>query len=121
MDEMFERLNQDYFSNRLKKPVLSWSARNTFRRLGHYDAVHETIIISKSLDNKKVPKYVAEFVVFHEMLHIFHPTQHRDGRRYNHTPAFRRDEEKFAYFEEAENWIERNAKFLKRSAKKRID
>lgn len=121
LDEMFERLNQDYFSNRLKKPVLSWSARNTFRRLGHYDAVHETIIISKSLDNKKVPKYVAEFVVFHEMLHIFHPTQHRDGRRYNHTPAFRRDEEKFAYFEEAENWIERNAKFLKRSAKKRID
>lgn len=121
LEEIFVRLNKNYFSNRLKKPVLSWSARKTFRRLGHHDEVHETIVVSKSLDDKKVPKFVVEFVVFHEMLHIFHPTKHRNGRRYNHTPAFRRDEEKFEYFVEAENWIERNAKFLKRSAKKKID
>jgi hypothetical protein len=120
LEEIFVRLNQNYFSNRLKKPVLSWSARKTFRRLGHHDEVHETIIVSKSLDDKKVPKYVVEFVVFHEMLHIFHPTKHRNGRRYNHTPAFRRDEEKFEYFEEAEDWIERNVKMLKRGARKKI-
>lgn len=121
LEEIFARLNQAYFSNRLKKPVLSWSARKTFRRLGHHDEVHETIIVSKSLDNKKVPKYVVEFVVFHEMLHIWHPTKHHNGRRYNHTPAFRRNEEKFEYFVEAEDWIERNGRFLKRGAKKKID
>ena len=121
LEEIFARLNRDYFANRLKKPVLSWSARKTFRSLGHHDEVHETIIISKSLDDKKVPQYVVEFVVFHEMLHVWHPTKHHNGRRYNHTPAFRRDEEKFENFEEAENWIERNARFLKRSAKRKID
>ncbi len=119
LEEIFARLNRNYFSNRLKKPVLSWSARKTFRRLGHYDEVHETIIVSKSLDDKKVPKFVVEFVVFHEMLHIWHPTKHHNGRRYNHTPAFRRDEEKFAYFEEAEDWIERNVKMLKSGARKK--
>jgi predicted metal-dependent hydrolase len=118
LDEMFERLNRIYFSEKLKKPVLSWSARKTFRRLGHYDAVHETIIISKSLDDKKVPRYVVEYVVFHEMLHVFHPAKIFGGKCFHHTPEFRRDEKKFAHFYEADDWIEQNGKFLKRTARK---
>ena len=119
LDEIFARLNQKYFRNSIEKPTLSWSARKTYRILGHHDSTHETIIISKSLDDAKVPNYVVEFVVFHEMLHIYHPTTHRDGRRYNHTPQFRRDEKKFAYFDKAENWIEQNAKALKRKVRRR--
>ena len=118
LGEIFARLNQTYFRNSIEKPTLSWSARKTYRILGHHDSTHETIIISKSLDDAKVPQYVVEFVVFHEMLHIFHPTAHRDGRRYNHTPQFRRDERKFADYNAAENWIERNAGKLKRRAKR---
>lgn len=118
LDKIFERLNILYFQNAIPKPVLTWSARKTYRILGHHDSTHETIVISRSLDSKKVPEYVVEYVVFHEMLHIHHPTTHRNGRRYNHTPAFRRDEEKFAYYEEAEDWIGRNVKNLKRNAKK---
>ena len=118
LDKIFERINLLYFQNSISKPTLTWSARKTFRILGHHDSTHETIAISRSLDSKKVPQYVVEYVVFHEMLHIFHPTTHRNGRRYNHTPAFRRDEKKFAYFEEAERWIEKNVKNLKRSARK---
>src|SRR4028119_2475769 len=109
LDEIFARLNQTYFRNTIEKPTLSWSARKTYRILGHHDSTHQTIIISKSLDDAVVPKYVVEFVVFHEMLHIFHPTTHRDGRRFNHTPQFRRDEKKFVRFQEAEDWIEQNA------------
>jgi predicted metal-dependent hydrolase len=120
LDGIFEKNNQIYFQNSIPKPVLSWSTRKTYRILGHHDATHETIIISKSLDDKNVPKYVVEYIVFHEMLHIFHPTQHRNGRRFNHTPAFRRDERKFLYFTEAENWIERNAqKWKSEKAEKR--
>ncbi|MGC2235630.1 MAG: SprT-like domain-containing protein [Pyrinomonadaceae bacterium] len=118
LEKIFERLNILYFQNAIPKPVLTWSARKTYRILGHHDSTHETIAISRSLDSKKVPEYVVEYVVFHEMLHIHHPTTHRNGRRYNHTPAFRRDEEKFAYYKEAESWIERNVKNLKRNAKK---
>ncbi len=113
LEEIFTRINSIYFSDAIPKPTLTWSARQTYRILGHHDATHETIVISKSLDNGKVPIYVVEFVVFHEMLHIFHPTIHRDGRRYNHTPQFRRNEKKFVYFEKAEKWIEDNARRLK--------
>lgn len=116
LDGIFEKINQIYFKNSIPKPVLSWSTRRTYRILGHHDSAHETIIISKSLDDQKVPKYVVEYIVFHEMLHIFHPTIHQNGRRFNHTPAFRRDEKKFLYFTEAEEWIERNVKNLKRKS-----
>lgn len=118
LDEMFERINETYFRNTIEKPVLSWSARKTYHRLGHYSPDHHTIVISKSLDDLNVPKYVTEYVVFHEMLHIHHPTQHRNGRRYNHTPAFRRDEKKFRYFDEAEKWIEKSIGMMKKNAKR---
>ncbi len=117
LDAIFDNLNKTYFKNDLPKPTLTWSARKTFRILGHHDSAHETIVISKSLDEKNVPRYVVEFVVFHEMLHIFHPTIHQNGRRYNHTPQFRRNEQKFRYFEEAEKWITKNARNLKQKAK----
>lgn len=117
LNEIFERLNRDYFRTPIAKPVLTWSARKTYRILGHHDSTHETIVVSRSLDAADVPRYVVEYVVFHEMLHIHHPTQHRDGRRYNHTPQFRRDEREFAYFEEAEKWIEKNVRKLKKNAK----
>lgn len=117
LEEIFRQMNDLYFDGGIKKPTLTWSLRGTFRRLGHHDAAHETIVISKSLDDKKVPRYVVEFVVFHEMLHIFHPAKIQNGRRYHHTPVFRRDEKKFAFYEESENWIESNSRFLKRKAK----
>jgi len=119
LDEIFDALNKTYFRNSLPKPVLSWSARRTYRILGHHDAAHETVIISKSLDDRKVPRYVVEYVVFHEMLHIFHPTIHHNGRRFSHTPAFRSNERKFRYFEEADAWIERNVKHFKRKSQNR--
>ena len=119
LDEIFNRLNQTYFQNSISKPTLTWSQRKTFRILGHHDSTHETIVISKSLDDKKVPLFVVEFIVFHEMLHVYHPTVHRNNRRYNHTRQFRTDEKKFAHFEEAEKWIEQNVKNLKRKAKRK--
>ena len=118
LDEIFAALNREYFSDSISKPVLTWSAKKTFRILGHHDATHDHITISKSLDSRDTPQYVVEYVVFHEMLHIHHPTRHLNGRRYNHTPAFKRDEQKFAHFEEAEKWIERNVRRLKKEAKK---
>lgn len=114
LEKMFNALNRDYFASDLPKPTLSWSARKTFRRLGHYDAAHETIIISKTLDDKKVPEFVVEFVVYHEMLHIFHPTQIKNGRRYHHTNEFKSDEEKFENFHEAEDWIDKNLSKMKK-------
>ncbi len=119
LDRIFDSLNRKYFIKPVPRPVLTWSARKTYRILGHHDSTHKTVVISRSLDDAQVPKYVVEYVLFHEMLHIAHPTVHHNGRRYNHTPAFRRDEEKFEYFHEAERWIERNVTKLQRNAKRK--
>lgn len=116
LDEIFSDLNNKYFGGGLKKPTLTWSARRTYRILGHHDATHDTIVISRSLDANETPRFVVEYVVFHEMLHVHHPTIHQNGRRYNHTPAFRRDEQKFSHYNEAELWIEKNVRRLKRNA-----
>jgi hypothetical protein len=118
LDEIFARLNAQYFRGAIAKPVLTWSAKKTYRILGHHDANHGHIAISRSLDRREVPLYVVEYVLFHEMLHIHHPTKYVNGRRYNHTAAFKRDEAKFAYFNEAEKWIERNVRALKKEAKR---
>ncbi|MCW5960027.1 MAG: hypothetical protein KIS76_07675 [Pyrinomonadaceae bacterium] len=119
LETIFERLNLLYFGNKLKKPTLSWSRDRTFRILGHHDAEHETIIVSKSLDSPEVPEFVVEYVVFHEMLHILHPVERVNGRRRIHTPAFKRDERQFAYYSEADNWIDRNIAQFRRKARKR--
>lgn len=118
LDAIFDELNNTYFAGKLEKPVLTWSARRTYRILGHHDATHDTIVISRSLDSAATPRFVLEYVLFHEMLHVFHPTVHHNGRRYNHTPAFRRDERKFKYFDEAERWIEKNVRRMRRAARK---
>ncbi|MCZ2391195.1 MAG: M48 family peptidase [Acidobacteria bacterium] len=120
LDSIFAALNARYFKRRVKKPVLTWSARKTYRILGHHDATHGVISISRSLDSKSVPRFVVEYVMFHEMLHIVHPTKtDENGRRLNHTPAFRRDERKYFHFNAAERWIEENVRHLKREAKKK--
>ncbi|MEP7148628.1 MAG: SprT-like domain-containing protein [Acidobacteriota bacterium] len=119
LEEIFENLNFWYFGGQLAKPVLTWSAKKTYRILAHHDATHETIVVSKSLDATDVPRFVVEYIVFHEMLHIKHPTVHHNGRRYNHTPAFRRDERNFPEFQAAEDWIERSIRKLKRRARKK--
>jgi hypothetical protein len=90
--------------------VLSWSTRRTKRILGHYDASHDCIVISRSLDSINVPAHVVEFVLYHEMLHIKHPTKISNGRRRMHTPDFRADEQEFAFYKEAEKWIENFAR-----------
>ena len=124
LDEMFDSLNFWYFDGKLPKPTLTWSPRNTYRILGHHDSAHDTVSISRSLDDRHVPRYVVEYVLFHEMLHIAHPTKHVNGRRYNHTAAFRRDERKFTHYHAAERWIENSVRHLKRKARQnssRID
>jgi hypothetical protein len=106
LERLFARINRRYFDSALPPPVLSWSVRRSKRVLGHHDAVHDTIIISRVLDDAKVPEFVVEYVMYHEMLHVRHKPRIVNGRRIYHTPAFRSDERKFARYEEAVAWLE---------------
>jgi hypothetical protein len=107
LGRLFTRLNRRYFGGALPRPVLSWSMRRSKRVLGHHDAVHDTIIISRALDDAAMPEFVVEYVLYHEMLHIKHKPRLVNGRRIYHTPAFRGDEKKFTRFDEAVAWLEK--------------
>jgi predicted metal-dependent hydrolase len=109
LDKIFDRLNREHFDDRLEKPTLTWSQRRTRRILGHHDSVHDTIVISKTLDAREVPEWFVEYILYHEMLHIKHPGRIIDGRRYHHTNAFRADERRFPHYEKAQLWLERDA------------
>lgn len=106
LNRLFLRLNRNYFRNTLPRPQLGWSMRRTRRVFGHHDDLLEKIVISRSLDDERIPEFVVEFVLYHEMLHLKHPSRIVDGRRVYHTPAFRRDERRFARYEEAVEALE---------------
>ena len=119
LDEIFDTVNRKFFGNAIRKPYLTWSTRKTYRVLGHHDATQDKIVISRSLDTAETPRYIVEYVMFHEMLHVKHPTVTINGRRYNHTAAFRLDERKYPHYRAAENWISSNVRRLKKAAKKK--
>jgi hypothetical protein len=51
--------------------------------------------------------------MYHEMLHIKHEPQVRNGRRMFHTSAFRSDEKQFAQYDEAIKWLEQSPRRLR--------
>ena len=110
LDRMFARLNRQYFGARIAKPIITWSQRKTRRILGHHDRVYHTITISKTLDSPDVPEWFVEYILYHEMLHIKHPARLMNGRRYYHTGAFRIEERRFPYYQQAQRWLERIAR-----------
>jgi hypothetical protein len=107
---MFQRLNQRFFDGQLEQPTLTWSQRRTRTILGHHDGVHETIVISKTLDSEDVPEWFVEYILYHEMLHIKHPARLINGRRYYHTKAFRTDEQRYPRFNEAQRWLDQTVR-----------
>jgi hypothetical protein len=109
LDEMFSRLNAQYFNGQLERPLLSWSQARARRVLGHHDHVHGTIVISLALDSPRVPRFVVEYVLYHEMLHVKHPPRRLSERTIYHSPQFRSDERRFERFDEALKWLEKIA------------
>jgi SprT-like family protein len=105
LEELFESLNRLYFDGTLDKPRLSWSARKSRFVLGRYDVTHHTIFISRLFDTPAAPRYVLEYVMYHEMLHVKHHTLVRKSRMIVHTPEFRLDEKNFPHYQEAKLWL----------------
>ena len=107
LNELFDRLNQQYFASTLSKPRLSWSARSARYVLGRFDQTHNTIFISRFFDSPQIPLTVTEYVMFHEMLHVKHHSRVQDSRLIVHTPEFKTDEKRFAHYAEAKDWLKR--------------
>jgi len=105
LDEVFESLNQQYFFGLLGRPQLTWSAHLARRTLGHYDAAHNTIMVSRVFDRKTTPRYAIEYLMYHEMLHLKHPVKVKGGRRCVHPREFQAEERLFPDLAKAKAYL----------------
>jgi hypothetical protein len=105
LNEIFARVNAAYFGGLMPKPTLTWNRTLTARKFGHYQPGRDTIMISITLDDHKVPAFALDFVMYHELLHKKHGSITVNGRRLSHSQAFRAEERQFARYDEAERLI----------------
>ena len=107
LDSIFEDLNSRFFHGLMARPRMSWSQTKTRRILGHYDPAHNAIIISRVFVHPGVPRYVLEYIVYHEMLHLKHPVKLRGSRRCVHSAEFQADEKLFPRATDADAFLKR--------------
>lgn len=107
LDATFEELNTRFFHGLMARPRMSWSQSKTRRILGHYDPAHNAIIISRIFDHPAVPRYVLEYIVYHEMLHLKHPVKLRGSRRCVHSAEFQAEEKLFPRADQANAFLKR--------------
>ena len=107
LDTIFEDLNFRYFHGLMARPLLGWSRQASRTMLGHFDPSHNAIILSRLLDSAGVPRLAVEYVLYHEMLHLRFPVEHRGIKRCVHTPEFKRAEREFDGWKEAKEILKK--------------
>ena len=107
LDEVFDALNRRFFHGLLGRPTLTWSAHAARRMLGHYDAAHNTIVVSRVFDRPDTPRCAIEYLLYHEMLHLKHPVRVKAGRRCVHSREFQAEERLFPELSEAKEYLKR--------------
>lgn len=107
LEEVFETINARFFHGLLGRPVLTWSEHVARRMLGHYDAAHNTIVVSRVFDRPGTPRCAIEYLLYHEMLHLKHPVSVRAGRRCVHSREFQAEERLFPELAEAREYLKR--------------
>ncbi|MGH9783629.1 MAG: M48 family peptidase [Terriglobia bacterium] len=105
LEEIFGDLNQRFFGGQLERPQLSWSRATARALLGHYDPAHHAIVVSRLFDQPDVPRFLVEYLLYHEMLHIKHPVLHRRSRRCFHSAEFRAEEKQFPQYRDAKRLL----------------
>jgi predicted metal-dependent hydrolase len=108
LTNIFNSLNSEYFNNSLSV-LITWGKRSPQyavkkRTLGNYQKKTNTIRINPMLDSRKVPRYVIEFIVYHEMLHAVIDTVLKNGRRSIHSKEFKNRESKYKNYHKAIEW-----------------
>ncbi len=111
LEEIFEQLNFRYFHGLMARPRLGWSLRPSRTTLGHYDPSHNVIVLTNLLDSAKASELIVNYILFHEMLHLRFPTEHRGPRRCVHTSDFKKAEKGFEEYKKAKAELRRFVEF----------
>lgn len=111
---IYDALNDEYFG-RAMDAAITWGralpqpqAARTSIKLGSYSQAERLIRIHRALDQDFVPRFMVEWIVYHEMLHHVLPMPARGGRRVHHTPLFRERELRFRHHGRAVRWQAEN-------------
>jgi Protein of unknown function DUF45 len=110
LNRLFDELNARFFAGGLAKPHLGWSTRRWRRQFGSFDPGPNQILLNRRMDRPEVPQYVVEYVLYHEMLHVKHPTRKSGCGLVSHSSEFRAEEKLFPEFERARRMLDRLAR-----------
>jgi hypothetical protein len=110
LQKLFEELNARYFEGKLRRPHIGWSNRNWRRQFGCYDPGPNHILLNRRMDRPGVPQFAVEYVLFHEMLHVKHPTRRSGCSLVSHSREFREEEKRFAEFARARRVLDQLAR-----------
>jgi len=105
LEEVFRRVNDHYFQGRLERPILTWNKTITHALFGHYVPATDTLMVSIALDARDVPSYVIDHVMHHELLHKKLGVRVVNGRRLAHTSEFRKQEQSFEQYQDAQEFL----------------
>ena len=110
LSSLFDVLNKKYFAGELQRPRIGWSVRSWRRQFGCYDPGPNQILLNRRMDRPGVPECAVEYVLFHEMLHVKHPTRRSGCSLVSHSREFREEEKRFVGFEKARRALDRLAR-----------
>ena len=112
IEAMFNRLNQEYFNDKINATV-KWgrdvkTQNKSGFRYGSYDENKKLIRVHPRLKQDFVPVYVLELTVYHEMCHQFAPSYKKNGSWQSHHSEFKKKEKEYKNFKEARKWEKNN-------------
>ena len=110
LNRLFDDLNREYFAGQLQRPHIGWSTRIWRRQFGCYDPGPNQILLNRRMDRPGVPACAVEYVLFHEMLHVKHPTRRSGCSMVSHSREFREEEKRFPEFARARRILDRLAR-----------
>lgn len=98
-----------------RMPAVYWNDKGGKRTLAFYDRAFDAVLVSRIFDSEKVPRFVLEYLCFHEFLHSKYQPLYERGKSMRvivHSTAFLSDERKFEHYAAAEEWLKGNLRRL---------
>lgn len=122
LDAILHDVNQHYFAGTVGDVLITWGrktrpreSKRTSIKLGSYSATERLIRIHPVLDQRWVPRYFVQYIVYHELLHHLVPEARVAGRVLLHPPEFQRRERAFEKLSRALAWEQKNIDRLLRA------
>lgn len=106
LQETYRRLVDSGTVSPSKNVSLHWTKSGNRMRVGYCSVLMRVVAISSLLDNEKVPEFVHEYVLYHELLHLEDGLS--DGHRH-HPPEFKVREQQHPRWKESEEWLRKLA------------